>query len=67
MRGGHMVAQNYMMPRLFKVQTEDYLESIRILLKNGADVNAKDDMGRTPLSRAQDPRVRKLLIEYGAV
>ena len=46
--------------------SDEHLESIKLLLKSGANVNAMNDVGRTPLSIAQDPKVKKLLIEYGA-
>jgi ankyrin repeat protein len=48
------------------VVPDDRWESIKILLDAGANVNLKDDMGRTPLSRAQNPKVRELLMRYGA-
>jgi ankyrin repeat protein len=34
---------------------------VQLLLENGADVHAQDLQGRTPLSRATNPRVKKLL------
>ena len=44
-------------------------KTIRTLLKNGMDVNGKDDMGETPLHRTphnDDIGVIQLLLENGA-
>jgi ankyrin repeat protein len=44
-------------------------EAISLLLENGADVNAKDDDGRTALMAAaynKDPKMISLLLENGA-
>ncbi|NGX51305.1 MAG: hypothetical protein K1060chlam2_01170 [Chlamydiae bacterium] len=46
--------------------TNEHFERIKLLLENGADVNAQDDKGITPLELAQKPQIRKLLIDYGA-
>ncbi len=47
--------------------TLGFLEAFKIILDNGADVNSKDDFGKTPLEIAQEFKVQKLLIEYGAM
>ena len=41
-------------------------EIVKILIENGADVNAKNVLGFTPLSFANDPESAKLLINAGA-
>jgi len=41
-------------------------EITRVLIAAGADVNAKDVSGDTPLISSWDPRVTKLLLEAGA-
>jgi len=46
------------------------LEAIQLLIENGADVNAVDSSGHTPLALAEKQRRKRpirLLIEYGAV
>jgi ankyrin repeat protein len=43
------------------------LETVKILISNGADVNAIDKLGRTPLFYANDPKIKRLLIEHGAI
>ena len=40
------------------------VEVARILLEHGADVEAEDDKGRTPLRSAGRDDMRKLLLEY---
>lgn len=45
----------------------EYLETFKIILDNGADVNSKDDFGKTPLEIAQDLKVQNLLIEFGTM
>ena len=42
------------------------LDIIKILLQNGAQVNAEDHLGQTPLCYAQSDEVAKLLIENNA-
>ncbi len=45
---------------------DDNIEIISILLKYGADINAKDKNGTTPLCLATNVVVANLLIKYGA-
>ncbi len=42
------------------------LELVQLLLDNKADVNARDNEGRTSLSIAEDEDIRSLLRKYGA-
>ncbi len=44
-----------------------YLESIKILIESGVNVNSKDSNGQTPLAKAKDKKIKDLLIKYGAV
>ena len=44
----------------------DNPDAVRLLLKSGADVNARNNYGETPLDLADDPEVARLLRERGA-
>ena len=41
-------------------------EIVELLIANGADVNAKDDVGTTPLHHAITKEIAELLITNGA-
>ena len=43
-----------------------HTEIVELLITNGADVNAKDDRGATPLHHAIDKEIVELLIAEGA-
>ncbi|MBR4508599.1 MAG: ankyrin repeat domain-containing protein [Elusimicrobiaceae bacterium] len=43
----------------------EYIETVKLLIAKGADVNIKDDYGRTPIFNASEEKV-KLLIAAGA-
>ena len=43
------------------------VESAKILLKNGANVNGENNLGTTPLDMAKSNKMKKLLIKYGAI
>ena len=48
---------------------EDYIQVARMLVERGADVNARNDDGETPLQRAANtdwPDIVGLMVEYGA-
>ena len=49
-----------------KETNQSRAEYIRVLISEGADVNAKDKNGRTPLMLASDPEVIKVLRDAGA-
>ena len=53
----------------FKGDKEKYIDVINYLIENGANVNSKDIMGRTPLMRAAQygfPEALSLLLKNGA-
>ncbi len=57
-------------PKIDSVELQRFPEkTIRLFVAHGANVNAKDADGYTPLTRAKDryPQLSKLLIELGAV
>jgi ankyrin repeat protein len=39
---------------------------LELLIANGADVNARDNSGRTPLFQTSEPKIAELLITNGA-
>jgi ankyrin repeat protein len=39
---------------------------VKFALQHGANVNARDDTNRTPLSYVYDPKMKELLLSYGA-
>ena len=48
---------------------DDHLEVVRLLVEGGADVNAKDKKGMTPLdwaTREGNEAVREFLLNHGA-
>jgi len=51
---------------LHGVAGEDHPEMIRLLADAGADVNAADDRGHTPLHLAANPDAVRALVEAGA-
>ncbi len=59
----HPITQTYLDNSLF--ETED-VEEIKLLIKEGANVNAKDIYGQTALMKAQTTEKTKLLLEAGA-
>ena len=47
----------------------DHIEAVDLLIKNGANIEIKDENGRTPLFRAAlrgNTEIVKLLLSYGA-
>ena len=44
--------------------SEDHLEMTELLVENGADINATNIDGETPVKLASDPRVTEFLINY---
>jgi len=53
-------------PAFHEVVIKDYKEIVKLFIENGADVNAKDSSGWTPLHFARDIDIAILLIEKGA-
>ena len=51
---------------LHNVVGEHYFEMVELLIKNGADVNAQNDEGITPLHLAAYRETAEILIKYGA-
>jgi ankyrin repeat protein len=51
---------------LLKASAQGDLAEVRNLLEKGADVNARTDMGETPLHLAHSEEVARFLIEHGA-
>ena len=47
------------------VHTDNPVEIVELLIENGADVNAKDRIGSTPLHHAETMQIAKLLIAKG--
>ena len=55
---------------LHEAAANGFLEFAKLLVENGADVNQKDDSGKTPLTIALEykhPNVAKFLREHGGV
>lgn len=40
------------------------LKIIELLLQYGVDANMMDNSGRTPLSEANDPKIKEILLRY---
>ena len=49
-----------------KASSDDIVEVVRLIISHGADVNATNDNGCTPLHNAGDPHVVELLLNNGA-
>jgi ankyrin repeat protein len=49
-----------------EVNNSDHLETIKILIKNGANVNLKNNQGETPLDLAKSKEIKEYLIKHGA-
>ena len=46
---------------------DNHIEVVKYLISHGADVNATDDMGTTPLDLADSSEKRKVLLEAGGM
>jgi len=53
-------------PNLFKLMKNNDLRAVSLAIKNGADVNAKNEERRTPLFLAESLDMMKLLVDAGA-
>ena len=51
---------------LIAVRDYNNKEMLEILIDNGADLNVKNDQGKTPLDYAKTEEMQQLLIKYGA-
>ena len=51
---------------LIAVRDYNNKEMLEILIANGADLNVKNDQGKTPLDFAKTEEMQQLLIKYGA-
>ncbi len=51
---------------LHRAASEGHTEVVKILLKAGAKVNAKNNRGRTPLDYARQKQIKQLLRKHGA-
>jgi ankyrin repeat protein len=51
---------------LHMAASNDYKAAVELLLAKGADVNAKNHSGQTPLFMATDTGIAELLLEHGA-
>ena len=47
--------------------SNDDLETVRLLLESGAEVNAKNKQGETAWDLTTDDEVEELLVGYGAI
>lgn len=65
----HQTAYNYPPDNLPSITTEGRMSAIKILIENKANVNAKDNQGKTPLDYAREKApsdIENLLKKYGA-
>ena len=63
-----IINENFETPLFQALRTED-VDIVKLLVKNGADVNKENKDGNTPLIKAckkENKNIVKLLIEYGA-
>ena len=51
---------------LHQAVRQDEVQAVERLLAQGADVNATDEYGRTPLHLADDPKIAEMLLAKGA-